>query len=132
MLDLPPAIAMMVEHAQKDFEKNKKLSRITAEWEADYQSLMSFFALVQIAWHETVNESACWHLIKEHIITRWTQYIDKHAVGFSKSEHIEIFAELHDEEAHNWSEQHIAQYLTAQGIDVGRHQVWRILHKRKH
>ena len=132
MRDLPPAIAMMVEHAQTDFEKNRKQRRITPEWDADYQSLMRFFALVQIAWNETVEDSASWHIIKDHIITRWSHYTETHPVGFTKSEHIELFAEMHPEEAHNWSAQHIAEYLAERGIDVGRHQVWRVLHRPKH
>jgi len=132
MRDLPPAIAMMMEHARMDFEKNRQQGRITPEWEAGYQSLMRFFALAQIAWNETVDDSACWHIVKDHIITRWTQYSEAHPVGFSTSEHIEMFAELHPDEAHTWSAQHIAEYLTEHGIDVGRHQVWRVLHKPRH
>ena len=132
MRDLPHAIAMMVKHTQANFERCMKDGKITPEWKADYQSLMSFFALVQIAWNETVDDSACWHIVRDHIAARWTLYSETHPVDFTKSEHIELFAELNPEEARNWSAQRIADHLTTQGIDIERHQVWRVLHKPKH
>jgi hypothetical protein len=132
MRDLPDAIAMMVQHTQVNFERNTKCGKVTPEWEADYHSLMSLFALAQIAWNETVEDSASWHIIKDHIAARWTLYTQTHPVDFTKSEHIELFAELNPEEAHDWSAQQIADHLTKQGIDVRRHQVWRVLHKPGH
>ena len=123
MRELPPAIVMMVEHIQANFDRNARDRKVTTAWADDYHSLMNMFALAQIAWNETVEDSACWHIIRDHISLRWRQYAETHPVDFTSSEHIELFAELNPEEAHHWSAQRIADHLTEQGIDVGRHQV---------
>ena len=78
MRDLPEAITQMVEHAYANFESMKRAGKVTAEWEADYHSMMSLFTLAHLAWNEVIEDSASWKIIRETIATRWEAYVDKH------------------------------------------------------
>jgi hypothetical protein len=130
--ELPEAIAQMVDHAYADFESMKRRGKVTPEWEADYNAMMSLFTLAHIAWNEVIEDSASWTIIRETIAFRWEQYTGKHPVAFTKSELIQQFLELHPEEAHTWSPQKIAEYLQKHGVDVQRTQVYRVMHKPGH
>jgi len=129
--ELPRAITSMVEHAQENFEAKQTAGKVTPEWKEDYESLIELFALAQIAWNEIIEDSASWHIIRDALANRWALYIEAHPVGFTKTEYIQQFAQFHPEEAHTWSPQKIADYLKTQGVDVARHQVWRVLHNPK-
>jgi hypothetical protein len=129
MRDLPEAITQMVDHAHADFETSKRQGRVTEEWEADYNAMMSLFTLAHLAWNELVEDSASWTIIRETVATRWEAYVGKHPVQFTKSELIQQFLELHPEEAHAWSPQQIAEYLNKHGVDVQRTHVYRVMHR---